>query len=39
MSTKFTIKNIFIKNPTHFSLLPFVLKSLMMLERRTIWDF
>jgi hypothetical protein len=31
ISTKYIIKNIFIKHPTYFSVLPFVLKSLKML--------
>jgi hypothetical protein len=36
ISTKYIIKNIFIKHPTYFSILPFVLKSLVMLDWRTI---
>jgi hypothetical protein len=36
ISTKHTIKDMFIKHSTYLTVLPFVFKTLMMLERRTI---
>jgi hypothetical protein len=36
ISRKYTSKNTFFKHPTYFGVLPFVLKSVIMVDRRNI---